>query len=201
MNEKLKQRLVGAVVLISLAVIFIPMLLDGGERSTMPMFGSNIPEKPDYQFEPLEIPLQPVPPIDEERPVLIDKPEPEPEAKPEPVPEPEAKPEPKETAPPVEAKTPPVAPKPEIKNATGSGKVTAWVVQVGSFAQSGNALTLRDKLRSNGFTAYVEKLKTAEGVIFRVRVGPEIKRDNAEKQRKRLERTMKIKGIVMEHQV
>jgi DedD protein len=76
----------------------------------------------------------------------------------------------------------------------------AWVVQVGSFSQSGNALALRDKLRSNGFTAFVEKLKTAEGTVYRVRVGPELKRENAEKQLKQLQLQMNLKGIVMEHQ-
>lgn len=42
---RLKQRLVGAVVLIALAVIFIPMLLSGGREMEMPVFGSNVPER------------------------------------------------------------------------------------------------------------------------------------------------------------
>jgi len=189
LNEKLKQRLVGAVVLVSLAVIFIPMLLDGDKHSTMPMFGSNIPDKPDYKFEPLDIPLQPVPAIPEERPVLIDKPE----------------------APPVqEAKSPekaekPTAPSPASTSAdkaeTGSTKSaggTAWVVQVGSFSRSENALALRDKLRTHGFTAFVERVKGGDASIYRVRVGPELKRENAEKALKQLQQKMKLKGIIME---
>ena len=42
---RLKQRLVGAVVLIALAVIFIPMLLSGGREMEMPVFGSNVPPR------------------------------------------------------------------------------------------------------------------------------------------------------------
>ena len=42
---RLKQRLLGAVVLIALAVIFIPMLLSGGRDMEMPVFGSNVPER------------------------------------------------------------------------------------------------------------------------------------------------------------
>jgi len=186
LNERLKQRLVGAVVLVSLAVIFIPMLLDGGERSTMPMFGSNIPEKPDYQFEPLEIPLQPVPPIAEERPVLIDKPEPAPEAE-----------APRPTS---EAKAPPAAPNTQPQPSADTDKTVGWVVQVGSFSRSDNALALRDKLRSKGFTAFVERVKTAEGTIYRVRIGPELKRESAERQLQRLQREMKLKGIVLGHE-
>jgi DedD protein len=189
LNEKLKQRLVGAVVLVSLAIIFIPMMLDGGERSSMPIFGSNIPTKPDIQFEPLEIPLQPVAPIAEERPVLIDKPEPAP-TKPAPAP---TKPKPlskQESAP--TAKPAPAKP------ATDTAP-DAWVVQVGSFSQSSNALALRDKLRAKGFTAFVEKLKSDSGTVYRVRIGPELKREKAEELRKRLKSKLRMKGIVMGH--
>lgn len=196
MNEKLKQRLVGAVVLVSLAVIFIPMMLDGGERSGMPMFGSNIPDKPDYPFEPLDIPLRPVTTVAEERPVLIDKPEPAPvedtatEEKPaggadEPVTR--------------RNESIPAKPEPTPSTATVDSGQSSWVVQVGSFSQSTNALALRDKLRKKGFSAFVEKLKSDESTIYRVRIGPELKRENADKQMQQLQRVMGMKGIVMEH--
>lgn len=187
MNEKLKKRLVGAVVLVSLAIIFIPMMLDGGERSSMPLFGSNIPEKPDYQFEPLEIPLQPVAPIAEERPVLIDKPEPAPATAPAPA-----------KAARVEER-PLTEPSPAPTKPAAQSDQVAWVVQVGSFAQSDNALALRDKLRAKGFTAFVEKLGTDSGTVYRVRIGPELKRESAEEQLQRLQREMKMKGIVLGH--
>lgn len=194
MNEKLKQRLVGAVVLVSLAVIFIPMMLDGGERSSMPMFGSNIPDKPDYGFEPLDIPLQPVTTVDDTRPVLIDKPEPSPK--------PIARV--KEDKPVnTDAK---VLPKTESREQrltkpapVADSEPDAWVVQVGSFSQSANALALRDKLRAKGFTAFVEKLKTGGNTIYRVRIGPELKKKNADKLLQRLQRVMGMKGIVMGH--
>jgi DedD protein len=191
LNEHIKQRLVGAVVLVSLAVIFIPMLLDSGEEGGMPLFGSNIPEKPDYQFEPLDIPLEPVKPIEADKPLLVEKPEPAP---------PKAKPAPKKAkqpAPAKEEKQPLVvksAPAPEEKPAKDSN---AWVVQVGSFSNSANALKLRDKLRTRGFSAFVEKLESDGNIVFRVRVGPELKREIAESLRDKLQNRMKLKGIVM----
>ena len=204
MNEKLKQRLVGAVILVSLAIIFIPMLLDGGERSSMPTFGSNIPDKPDYQFEPLEIPLQSVPPISEERPVLVDKPEPESEktARAEESQKTTESPSPREAGaqkPRPKTEPTPTVPKQVSSTPATDSDQTAWVVQVGSFSQSSNALTLRDKLREKGFTAFVEKVKAGGDMIYRVRIGPELKRENAEKQLQRLQRVMKMKGIVMGH--
>lgn len=199
MNEKLKQRLVGAVVLVSLAVIFIPMLLDGGERSRMPMFGSNIPDKPDYHFEPLEIPLHPVTTVAEDRPQLIDKPEPVPskETKPQEQPKTAEVKSPDNTQ--ANGETTAPKPKPASPAQSENREQVAWVVQVGSFSQSNNALSLRDKLRSNGFTAFVEKLKSDGETIYRVRIGPELKKENAEKQLQRLRREMDMKGIVMGH--
>lgn len=189
MNDHIKRRLVGAVVLVSLAVIFIPMLLDGGRQSGMPMFGSNIPEKPDYRFEPLDIPLEPVEPIAAEKPRIVEKPEPEPA----PAPRRSAS---ADTAAAAEAKKPP--PKP-VRTEAAAREPVAWVVQVGSFSSSDNALRLRDKLRGKGFTAFVEKLSADGKRVYRVRIGPELKREEAEATLKRLQREMQMKGIVMGH--
>jgi DedD protein len=191
LNEHIKQRLVGAVVLVSLAVIFVPMLLDSGEKGEMPLFGSNIPEKPAYQFEPLDIPLEPVTPIEADKPLLVEKPEPAP---------PKVKPAPEKAKQPLPAKVKEnplvvkAAPAPEKKPAQGS---TAWVVQVGSFSSSANALKLRNKLRTKGFTAFVEKLESDGSTTYRVRVGPELKREIADTLRDKLQDQMKLKGIVM----
>ena len=54
MEERLKQRLVGAVVLVSLAVIFVPLLFDmSGETDgeTTADLISGIPERPQVEFE------------------------------------------------------------------------------------------------------------------------------------------------------
>jgi DedD protein len=192
LNEHIKQRLVGAVVLVSLAVIFVPMLLDSGEKGGMPMFGSNIPEKPAYKFEPLDIPLEPVKPIEADKPLLVEKPEPA---------SPTVKPAPEKAKQPVPAK---VEEKPLVVKAetpTEPAKATAdanaWVVQVGSFSNSANALKLRDKLRAKGFTAFVEKLESDGSTAYRVRVGPELKREIADALRDKLQNQMKLKGIVM----
>lgn len=198
MNERMKQRLVGAVVLVSLAVIFIPMLLDGGDEGGMPMFGSNIPDKPDYHFEPLDIPLEPVEPIAADKPLLVEKPEPA--AEPEPEPGPQAAPvTPEPDVPPQQSaqSAEPEAPAPATPDTAQES--VAWVVQVGSFSRSENALALRDKLRGAGFTAFVEKLIIDDANVYRVRIGPELKREAAESQLNKLQREMKMEGLVMGH--
>ena len=56
MQQKLKERLVGAAVLVAVAVIFIPIILnDSSELDTIQ--GSNIPEKPDTNFSSRIIPI------------------------------------------------------------------------------------------------------------------------------------------------
>lgn len=198
MNPQLKQRLIGAVVLISLAVIFIPILLDGNS-STRTRLAGKMPSPPDYKFETLEIPLQ--------RPAKVDQPPVEPgsEKKPTSVEEtaaPAAKPAPVEEKAGVTTEKRPVAPvttTPEKKEQQESGNEVSlgWVVQLGSFSSADNAHALRSKLRKQGFEAYVETLKGSNGLIYRVRVGPEASREKAEATQERIGRKLKLQGIVM----
>ena len=57
MDQMLKQRLIGAIVIISLAVIFIPMILEGPDDELSPRT-QNMPPPPtiDYQTE-VELPV------------------------------------------------------------------------------------------------------------------------------------------------
>ena len=55
MEQGLKERLVGAAVLVILAVVFIPMLLDERQEDEIVITETNIPPKPD---------IIPVPPAD-----------------------------------------------------------------------------------------------------------------------------------------
>jgi len=190
-NIQLKQRLVGAVVLVSLAVILIPMLLPGEGRLGQTPQGSSIPAEPDYRFTPLpEAP--PAPPLAEAPPVPQET-LPQPAKKP-----PKAAAAKIDTRPdlPLDAATPkqkPVA-------ASKDGPATGWVVQVGSFSRAPNAHALRDKLRKQGHAAFVEAVKDKSGKpVFRVRVGPEVRRDLAEELQQRLARDAGLKGIVLRY--
>lgn len=46
MKYGLKHRIIGAIILLSLAVVFLPILLDGGERPQLPQTTSPIPASP-----------------------------------------------------------------------------------------------------------------------------------------------------------
>ena len=214
MNLQLKQRLVGAIVLVSIAVILIPMMLDGNDSRRMPTDGSNVPAMPDYEFEAMEIPLRlpqgeerverqsaPADTPAEEPPVTAEK-----TPEPSPTPRQQAKIERKplvsgtDTVETVKVEPQPAAkpaPKPATKPVSPPEEGDAWVVQLGSFSSAGNANALRDKVKQQGFEVYVQKHSGDKGTSYRVRVGPVTGRTQAEALRDRIESKMQIRGMPM----
>jgi len=197
MERRLKERLIGASVLVLLAVIFIPMVLDDSQAPDPMITRTNIPEKPNGEFSSGLIPL------------------PEPEDSIPPEPEMETEPaitsiedtgiQPPPTAP---DEAPPAAPgdtervePAQVINDSGNDKkgLTAWVVQVGSFTSEENANKLNDKLRTAGYRSFVQPVKNSNRLSYRVRVGPEILRSEALKQRSKLQEKMELEGIVLNY--
>ena len=152
MNQPLKKRLIGATILISLAVIFIPMLI--GEAPQQQRSVSLEIPKPSEDFESkiLALPEQQTELFAE---VKITGSEP--------------------------AKIiQPTLPKPPKRTKKAVEGISAWVVQVGSFSAEKNANSLAGKLMKEGYTAFVEPSFNSKGDVFRVRVGPEISKTKAD---------------------
>ncbi len=210
-ENRLKQRLVGAVVLVSLAVIFIPMLLSGRGGYERLITSSNIPPEPEAGRRVIEIPLQEVPPRPEKKPVttvVVDEytkelPENFKPASPQtkqsddlPVSGETPAPPPPETPPSV--KQPAKKPPSEMPKDAGA-RPQAWVVQLGSFSERANAMALRDRIRNKRYPAYVEAVATEQGTIYRVRVGPERTRAKAEALQAKLRKEFNLNGMVFPH--
>ena len=208
MEQKLKERLVGASVIIAIGVVVIPMLLDGsGERQL-----KNIPPAPEQSVE--------------SRPGFI-----QPESLPIPAPELAEVVSPSSTT--GKANTPPAKVETASKSSGGSGtppaskpeektaepavsteapstpdlnppaiveeKLQAWVVQVGSFTDEAKAQGLRDELRNSSYKAFLEKIQGRSGQpMYRVRVGPVLEKAEAEALLARLKKQGK-KGFVTHH--
>jgi DedD protein len=191
MEQKLKERLVGAAVLVAVAVIFIPVIFTESPETEV-ISGSNIPEKPETNFNSRIVPviesndkapLEPIIRKDDdliiEQKVVAEKVISDRETKAE-----------KETS---EKKS---TTESDVKSTVG---VSAWIVQLGSFTDEGNAQSLNKKLREAGYPAFVEPLKKNGKFSYRVRVGPEIKRSEADKLLKKLKEKMKLDGIVVSY--
>ena len=72
-----------------------------------------------------------------------------------------------------------------------------YVVQLVAFRAQDEALTLRNKLRAAGFTAFSERIQADSGVLYRVRVGPAADRDAADRLRAEVSAKLGLSGIVV----
>lgn len=119
-------------------------------------------------------------------------------------PKPEPKPAPKPEAPkPAPAKpvaaAPAAAPAPAPKPAVPAASSVGFAVQLGAFGQAADANALRDKVRAAGFSAFVEQVRTDNGVLNRVRVGPVASRADAEQLKAQVAAKVGIAGMVRPH--
>ena len=219
MERRLKERLIGAAVLVMLAVIFIPMVLDDSIQDENEITGTNIPERPDIGSDAGIIPapasdIKQIPPLlsDEVESEIIedaDKKTDEPHTQTqETVAEVKsgkadiAVPHDKETQKTAVAteKAPVTAPvDTPVQPESGQKGLTAWVVQLGSFSSQENADSLSEKLRNAGYPAFVEPVKTGPDTVYRVRVGPELLRSDAQALQNKLDKEFQQKGIVLRY--
>ncbi|KRW69505.1 cell division protein [Pseudomonas sp. TTU2014-096BSC] len=189
MDRGLIQRMVGALVLIALAVIFVPMLFNREDDArrvevdapAMPQ----TPAMPDVEVQPVEVPEPAAEPFPEEFEIIEEGPETAAQVPAEPI-----------TAPPAVAEPTPTPPaeQPEPEQRLDAANLpVSWSVQLASLSNRESAEALTAKLRSQGYNAYV---RTFEG-MNRVFVGPLIERAEANRLRDVLERQQKLKGFVV----
>lgn len=128
-------------------------------------------------------------------------PEPRPAAKPEPKPEPKPAPRPESTpaaAPAKVAAAPDARPEAKAPAAPAASGV-GFAVQLGAFAQAGDANALRDKVRAAGFSVFVEQVRTDKGTLSRVRVGPVASRADADQLKAQVAARVGVSGMVRPH--
>ena len=94
------------------------------------------------------------------------------------------------------------APAPEVKDdrpsLDQSGMPVSWSLQLAAFSKALNAEQLQDKLRSDGFHAYTREGKSSKGnTLYRVYVGPDLRRDKILALRKSIEKNYSLKGMVV----
>jgi DedD protein len=70
-------------------------------------------------------------------------------------------------------------------------------VQVASFSEQTNAVNLRDRLRADGYAAFLSESKRGNGRSTRVAVGPVIERSEAERLRGELAGRYAAQAIVV----
>ncbi|MHC8339993.1 SPOR domain-containing protein [Pseudomonas sp. HLT2-19-2] len=212
LDKAYKQRMVGALVLVALAVIFLPMLFSRQDEQRQVTVEApaapQAPSMPQVQVEPVVVPepqalpQEPVPSDDEiaqqeasSTPIAPSVPvAPVPAAKPvAPAPVPVTKPA---TAPSQPITAAPGKPDTTQSRVDANGLSVSWSVQLASLTSRASAENLQKSLRSQGYNAYI---RTADGKN-RVFVGPLIERAEADRLRDLLSRQQNLKGFVVRFQ-
>lgn len=78
--------------------------------------------------------------------------------------------------------------------------LSGWAVQVGVFSKKEGAEELAARLRAGGYAAFVEPVKLAGGqTSHRVRIGPEVRRENAQRIQNEVKSKFKLDALVVAH--
>jgi len=197
-NEpNIRNRVAGAVVLVSLAVILLPLILDGKKKNQI--IESYIPDKPN-SGEIILVNVEESLKRDQsqnnqskdkddaaqkEATITIDAKElvAEPEKKVA-----EVKKEPPKV---VENK-----PQPKRQNRPNYDQA-GYLVQLGSFSSSENAANLVTKLNAAGYRAYSKRGDSAGKRIYRVFAGPYLQKTKAESDMSKMQKIESVKPIVV----
>ena len=194
MDTRLKHRIVGLLVLLALAVIFLPELLDGKKAYRQPQFAP-MPENSATVTETADV-------------VFL-----EPEAKPQ-AEVAESSVEPAPAAPP-QVQEAVVAPskslvaaqkkveKAQIEEDKAAGDTrlkqfdsNAWVIRLGVFSHRDNVIRLVDKLRKQGYTTFTKPLEPVQGQATRVYIGPELSKAKLTKLLPELKQKVNLQGKI-----
>ena len=198
MDRALKERVIGAIALVAIAVLVVPVFLDG--PSTEPGIVSEsvtLPGQNEQSRKRQTIVLE----RDRDQPVPVsgsrnlqattaaeklaaDDAARKAAAAAQVAAEAKAPPPEKDQAEPPQPapKTEPAATvaKAEVKTAAPESATGMWAVQLGSFSKQTNAERLAADLRQSGYAAFLSQLSTSSGSLHRVRVGPQKDRESAE---------------------
>jgi cell division septation protein DedD len=169
MTSALKQRIIGAIFLLSLSVIFIPMFFDGEAPRWLNTYYSTMPSAP--QFPDLEKPVVTLDTDDKNRSLMTTPHDKD-----------------KKSWLSFASKKGQVA----IEDINQE----CWSIKLGTFVKREEALALQEKLQQNGFPAYVREVPRTR--LIAVFVGPELVRDNAEAMLQNIKKQLNMEGTVEE---
>lgn len=168
--SRLRQRLWGAAVLIAIAVIVLPLILDGAGSESQFRQVERLREEPSFTT-PVAQPVVAAAVPNAQAPVTAEM----------------RSMNASNASRDMLERVLPDAPRPQL---------SAWVVQAAALSAESDALALRDKLRSAGFASFVRD-RDADTEPFRVLVGPMIKQATAETARSNVGALLKNDPILL----
>ncbi|EOG1985349.1 TPA: cell division protein DedD [Proteus mirabilis] len=208
MASKFQNRLVGAVVLVAVGVIFLPTLFDGDKKYNEDQFASIplVPKPGDEQdiesIAPIEQTTTPSTPSEGASEAMISEAVTgveQPQVSTPEVSEPQVAPStpvvepPKVVNPPVE---PPTTPTPPAVPETTAPKGEAWVVQLGALKNAAKVEEIIAKMHLSGYPVYTVPARPVSGKVTRIYIGPNASKAELQAMLPRLKELTGLQGEV-----
>lgn len=190
MKQGTKQRIVGTIVIASLALIFLPIIFDGqGSHRTQTV--SRIPEQP-------VVPILPEP--QQSRPVIISDAD---------LVVTETKPEPERVTKTIEESASDLIEVSasesgftrDIPTLNPAGLPDGWSIRLGSFSEASNATNLMQRLQTAGYKAYIRDIDSEQVELTGVFVGPWLERALVNDYIDQLRDEFQLEGMVVRYQL
>lgn len=205
MERALKERIIGAAVLVLFVVLVVPIFLDGPpDENEIVSEQVLLPGQESQKTQTVILErnrTEPVPAASAGKEVVEPAEKPKPEVPREQVAEktPPVTEKKMDPAPKVAEPKPAPLPKVAVAKAPAASSTGMWAVQLGSFSSKENAEKLAADLRKKGYAAFLSQLSTSSGQqLHRVRIGPQKDRESAEAMSDRL-RKVGQDGQVVPH--
>lgn len=174
MDDGLKQRIVGAFVLVAIGVVFIPVMFDR-ERIEPLDRKTQIPPAPHIEVKEVQLPEKPTKDV-----VLKD---------------------PHEMFVPSDKQK--VTSKPEGGSSgkepilRENGTPNGWVLQIASYRFEGHAKQRRDELIGKGYSVFIRDVTTKSGKMTRLYVGPNLDKSKITAAKKSIDKLLGVESVVM----
>ncbi len=175
MDTRLKQRVIGAVVLTALAIIILPMLLDGSAEHRAKI-ESAIPEPPAIEITSLN--------VNQVREKMVEMEAQSATRLPEVLKD--------------EVKSPEEAPSFSLND---NGLPISWSLKLGSFKNKDNATRLRQSLRDANYRCYIISTEPDPEPVYRVYVGPMLDKLKLQAAAVELQKQFDLKGTIVRYRI
>jgi len=207
LRKRARRRLIGAIALVTIVAVFLPMVLDHDPKPVSQDISIRIPAPDSGIFTSKIVPASPggpgaksaiapeVPAKSElarsEPPKVAAAPPAKQAAEAPPAYDTEAAPPPKKAAKEqskqqAKASVPAMAEKPQAAQPAEAKVAGGFVVQVAALSDAEKAKQIQGQIAAAGVNSYTEVVPTTKGGVTRVRAGPFATRDEADKVREKL---------------
>ena len=201
MDNLVKQRLVGALILVALGVVFWPIVFVARDGDTRELHVA-VPEAPPVDLSPLPAPdsaaLRRAPLAQAQAQGAEQGPAPELFDSDAQVPGPlPALPASADTQPPLSLE--PARETLQAPAIDADGLPIAYALQVATMGQRERAETLRDELLKAGYKGYLQRLRRDDRTLYRVLVGPRYQRDDLAPVKEAVDRTWRVESLIIRY--